>query len=341
MKQFLFTTEEPVVVDYCSILSVRKTHEAIKYIKDAFEKCLSESLNLSRVAAPLFLTPESGLNDNLSGWERPVRFKVPSIRREFEIVHSLAKWKRTALKKYGFKHGEGLYTDMNAIRRDEVLSNIHSFYVDQWDWEKVILAKERNIETLIDTVRVIFDVFKKIESHLATRYPVLEQYLPKEVTFISAQALEHAYPNIAPKERENIICKKHKAVFITQIGGINESGEKHDDRAPDYDDWTMNGDLLFFYPVLDKAIEMTSMGIRVNSERLVTQLKEAKCEERLQLKYHQEVLNNQLPLTIGGGLGQSRMCMYLLGKVHIGEVHPSIWDEKTIQQCEKAGIPLL
>lgn len=327
--------------NYKPVMNIRETETAIKEIKDLFETTLAQALKLTRVSAPLFVFPETGLNDNLSGQERPVVFDVPEINRNVEIVHSLAKWKRVALKRYDFALGEGLYTDMNAIRRDDELDNLHSVYVDQWDWEKIISPNRRDMDLLKDTVRIIFNVFKTAEAYLSARYPMLERYLPDEVTFISGQELEEAFPSLTPKQREDEICRRHRAVFITQIGGVHTSGKRHDGRAPDYDDWSLNGDLLLFYPVLNKAMEMSSMGIRVNGTSLLAQIKDAGCEDRLDLPYHQAVLHDELPQTIGGGLGQSRICMYLLGKAHIGEVQAAVWPQDMAEQCEAGHIPLL
>ena len=327
--------------DYHSVLSIRETEHAIKEIKDLFQTTLAKGLHLTRVSAPLLVYPDTGLNDNLSGWERPVAFDIPAANKNAEIIQSLAKWKRMALHRYGFSAGEGIYTDMNAIRRDDVLDNLHSVYVDQWDWEKVITPGERTMQTLEQIVRVIFHVFKTVESGISACYPQLEHYLPEKVTFISTQELADAYPGLTPKERENAICKEYKAVFISQIGDVNNHGEKHDDRAPDYDDWTLNGDLLFYYPVLECAFEVSSMGIRVDEQSLLSQIKKAGCEERLELPYHRAVLEKRLPYTVGGGLGQSRICMFLLGKAHIGEVHASIWPPEMEAQCETAQISLL
>jgi len=327
---------------YISKLSIRETEAAIKLIKDFFEKTLAEELNLERVSAPLFVRPETGLNDNLNGVERPVTFDVKSIQGgDVEIVHSLAKWKRMALKRYGFKVGEGLYTDMNAIRRDEDLDNLHSVYVDQWDWEKVIDKKDRNLDTLKSTVLKIFNTFKKTESFICSKYPVLDKFLPDEISFITTQELEDMYPNLTPKERENEIAKLKKAVFIMKIGGKLKSGIKHDGRAPDYDDWELNGDILFWYPVINTAFEVSSMGIRVDEETLVKQLKMADCEERMELSFHKALLSGELPYTIGGGIGQSRTCMFLLGKAHIGEVQSSVWPDEMIKECVNSNIDLL
>ncbi len=299
-------------------------------------------MNLVRVSAPLFVLPSSGINDNLNGVERPVSFEISGIKDEnAEIVHSLAKWKRMALKKYDFKHGEGIYTDMNAIRRDEELDNLHSVYVDQWDWEKVITKEERTIETLYSNVKTIFESFKIVESYITDLYPSLKKYLPEDVFFISSQELEDMYPQLSPKERENKICEKYKAVFLTQIGCKLKSGEKHDGRAPDYDDWSLNGDLLFWYPVLNQAFEVSSMGIRVDEDSLVKQLDEAGCSERKNFKFHKDIIDKNLPYTIGGGLGQSRICMYFLSKAHIGEVQVSLWPDDMAEKCSKSNIQLL
>ena len=313
----------------------------IKKIKDYFEKNLAEALNLTRVSAPLFVEKSTGLNDNLNGVERPVGFDIKGIDSEFEIVHSLAKWKRMSLARYNFEVGTGLYTDMNAIRRDEDLDNLHSVYVDQWDWEKIISKKERTIETLKETVKKIYGVFKKLEDFAVSELIENEKFLPEEIFFITTQELEDKYPNLTPKEREDAICKEHKAVFIMKIGDILNSGEKHDGRAPDYDDWSLNGDIVFWYPVLERAFEVSSMGIRVDEKALEEQLKKAGCEERKELDFHKNLLEGKLPYTIGGGIGQSRMCMYFLRKAHIGEVQASVWDEKNKKFCEEYGIRLL
>ena len=313
----------------------------IKKIKDYFEKNLAEALNLTRVSAPLFVEKSTGLNDNLNGVERPVGFDIKGIDSEFEIVHSLAKWKRMSLARYNFKVGTGLYTDMNAIRRDEDLDNLHSVYVDQWDWEKIISKEERTVETLKETVKKIYGVFKKLEDFAISELIENEKFLPEEIFFITTQELEDKYPNLTPKEREDAICKEHKAVFIMKIGDILNSGEKHDGRAPDYDDWSLNGDIVFWYPVLERAFEVSSMGIRVDEKALEEQLKKAGCEERKELDFHKNLLEGKLPYTIGGGIGQSRMCMYFLRKAHIGEVQASVWDEKNKKFCEEYGITLL
>lgn len=313
----------------------------IKKIKDYFEKNLAEALNLTRVSAPLFVEKSTGLNDNLNGVERPVGFDIKGIDSEFEIVHSLAKWKRMSLARYNFEVGTGLYTDMNAIRRDEDLDNLHSVYVDQWDWEKIISKEERTVETLKETVKKIYSVFKKLEDFAVSELIENEKFLPEEIFFITTQELEDKYPNLTPKEREDAICKEHKAVFVMKIGDLLNSGEKHDGRAPDYDDWSLNGDIIFWYPVLERAFEVSSMGIRVDEKALEEQLKKAGCEERKELDFHKNLLEGKLPYTIGGGIGQSRMCMYFLRKAHIGEVQASVWDEKNKKFCEKYGIRLL
>jgi aspartate--ammonia ligase len=327
---------------YTSALSIKETQHAIKYIKDHFERQLAKQLNLTRVSAPLFVTPESGLNDNLNGVERPVSFGIKNLdEKKVEVVHSLAKWKRMALKEYGFSYGEGLYTDMTAIRRDEEFDNLHSLYVDQWDWEKIILKDERNIETLKGVVRSIFQALKDTEHYIADKYSYIEEILPEDISFVTTQELENMWPDLTPKERENEICKQKKAVFLMKIGGKLLSGEKHDGRAPDYDDWELNGDILVYYPVLDSAFELSSMGIRVDEDSLAAQLKEAGCEERAELPFQKAILNKELPYTIGGGIGQSRMCMYFLRKAHIGEVHSSVWPEDMKKEALAAGIQIL
>ena len=328
--------------DYKSDLSIKDTEIAIKRIKDYFEKQLAESLNLTRVSAPLFVLPETGINDNLNGVERPVSFEVKGIdNKEVEVVHSLAKWKRMALFRYGFGVGEGLYTDMDAIRRDEDLDNIHSIYVDQWDWEKIIAKEDRTEDTLKNVVRTLYSVFKNTESYLASTYKGYEKFLPEDIFFITTQELEDLYPNLTPKDRESKIAEEKGAVFIMKIGGLLNSGEKHDGRAPDYDDWTLNGDIILWYPVLGIGLELSSMGIRVDEDALEKQLKEANCEERKGLLFHKLILDKKLPYTVGGGIGQSRICMYFLRKAHIGEVQSSIWSEEMIEQCESANILLL
>jgi len=327
---------------YRPALSIRETEVAIKKIKDFTERELAEALNLTRVSAPLFVRPETGLNDNLNGVERAVRFDIKDLNNApAEIVHSLAKWKRMALKKYGFARGEGLYTDMNAIRRDEDLDNLHSIYVDQWDWEKIIGKEDRTADYLKDIVREIFRVFKNTEGYICAEYPALERFLPKDIHFVTTQELEDMYPTLTPKEREDKIAEAKKAVFVMQIGGCLKSGIRHDGRAPDYDDWRLNGDIIFWYPVLGTAFEVSSMGIRVDEESLAAQLKLAGCEERTALPFHRDVLEKKLPYTVGGGIGQSRICMFFLGKAHVGEVQASIWPEQMIAQCAAANITLL
>jgi aspartate--ammonia ligase len=323
-------------------LTIRETEIAIKQIKDFFEQALAKELNLTRVSAPLFVRPETGLNDNLNGVERPVSFDVKCLdERTSEIVQSLAKWKRLALKRYGFKAGEGLYTDMNAIRRDEDPDNLHSIYVDQWDWEKVITKEQRKIETLKDVVRHIYRAFKETEKYVNSLYPQFEKILPEEIEFMTTQEMEDLYPNLSPKERENTILKTKKALFIMQIGGELKSGIKHDGRAPDYDDWALNGDIVFWYPVLERAFEVSSMGIRVDETSLLKQLESTGCEDRKQLPFHRDLLAGNLPYTVGGGLGQSRICMFFLKKAHVGEVQASVWPEEIIRECEKVMINLL
>lgn len=327
---------------YQSKLSVRDTENAIKKIKDFFEAEISKELNLARVSAPIFVRPETGINDNLNGVERPVFFEVKGIGGNIvEVVHSLAKWKRLALKRYGFQMGEGIYTDMNAIRRDEDLDNLHSVYVDQWDWELIIHKEDRTIETLKNVVRKIYKTIKNTEAYICDLYPSLSRKLPEEISFITTQELEDAYPQLSPKDRENMIARETKAVFLMQIGGRLKSGTKHDGRAPDYDDWNLNGDILFWYPLLETAFEISSMGIRVDEESLVRQVKEAGCEERLEMQFHRDLLEGRLPYTIGGGIGQSRLCMFLMDKAHIGEVQSSVWPDDMIQCCEAANINLL
>jgi aspartate--ammonia ligase len=327
---------------YKSPLGLKDTEIAIKQVKDFFENRISKELNLTRVSAPLFVQSDTGLNDNLNGIERPVSFDMKAIEgANIEIVHSLAKWKRMALFRYDFSQGEGLYTDMNAIRRDEDVDNLHSIYVDQWDWEKVILKEERTLDKLKEVVRGIYKVFKDTESHVHKLYPKIEKFLPEEIFFITSQELEDMYPSLTPNQRENAICLDKKAVFIMQIGGALTSGEKHDGRAPDYDDWTLNGDILFWYPVLERAVELSSMGIRVDEKALQKQLKLSGCENRSSFEFHKLLLEGKLPYTIGGGIGQSRICMYFLNKAHVGEVHASIWPEEMITDCARENIILL
>lgn len=337
-------TEKGLILpkNYKSNLSLKETTIAIKKVKDFFETALADDLKLTRVSAPLFVLKNTGLNDDLNGSERAVSFDMKAIENSnVEIVHSLAKWKRNALKRYGFTHGEGLYTDMNAIRRDEDLDNLHSIYVDQWDWEKIIKKEERTSETLKSTVKKIFKVLKKTEDYISSLYPSIPKILPKDIFFITSQELFDMYPTLSSKEREDAICREKKAVFISSIGYPLASGEKHDGRSPDYDDWKLNGDILFYYPLFDKAVELSSMGIRVDEDTLLEQLTFADCLERSNLPFHKELLLGNLPYTIGGGIGQSRICMFFLQKAHIGEVQCSIWDEEMIDLCAKNNIELL
>ena len=326
---------------YESSLGVIETQQAIKDLKDFFENRLGEMLKLTRVSSPLFVLPETGTNDNLNGVEKPVSFEVPHLRKDAEIVHSLAKWKRVALKKYGFSVGRGLYTDMNAIRKDEELDNLHSLYVDQWDWELIINKEDRTMETLKKVVKSLYKVFKETEEHVHMIYPEVECVLPEEITFITTQELLDMYPNLTAKEREDAIVREKKAVFLMQIGKVLSNGQKHDGRSPDYDDWDLNGDILFYNPVLDNAIELSSMGIRVDEKALERQLKAADCEDRKELDYHKALLEGKLPYTIGGGIGQSRICMFFLNKAHIGEVQVGIWPQEMVEECAKSGIELL
>ncbi len=328
--------------DYKSDLNLYETQVAIKTIKDFFQTMLAERLQLLRVSAPLFVDPTSGLNDNLNGVERPVIFDIKyQDGREAEIVHSLAKWKRYALKKYGFHAGEGLYTDMNAIRRDEEPDNIHSTYVDQWDWEKIITKEERNIDTLKSVVKILYKILRKTEKYMAIQYDYIEEFLPHDIFFITTRELEEMFPDYTPKEREYYITKAKKAVCIMQIGDKLENGKPHDGRAPDYDDWSMNADILVYYPVLDIALELSSMGVRVDKDALLSQLEKAGCPNRAELPFQKAVINEELPYTIGGGLGQSRICMFLLRKAHIGEVQCSLWPKEVMEEARSHGIELL
>jgi aspartate--ammonia ligase len=328
--------------DYSPILYPMETQRAIKKIKDYFQDELAYNLKLRRVSAPLFVIPESGLNDNLNGVERPVRFDVKDMdAREVEIVQSLAKWKRMALHSYGMGLHEGLYADMNAIRRDEVMDNIHSIYVDQWDWERVIARGERTLETLQETVRRVYRALKKTEKYMAVQYDYIEEILPKEIFFITSQELLERYPNCSPREREYAITKEKGAVFVIGIGDRLSDGTRHDGRAPDYDDWSMNGDILVYYPVLDIALELSSMGVRVDETSLMQQLQKAGCPERAALPFQKGILERRLPYTIGGGIGQSRICMFFLRKAHIGEVQVSVWPEEIRAAASRAGIVLL
>ena len=327
--------------EYRSELNLHDTQKAIKTVKDFFQQTLAQRLNLLRVSAPVFVAPSTGLNDNLNGVERPVSFDIKGMDEHAEIVHSLAKWKRYALKKYGFSHGEGLYTDMVAIRRDEDVDNIHSVYVDQWDWEKIIDKEERNLDTLVQTVRTIYSALRKTEKYMAVQYDYIEEILPKEIAFVSTQELVDMYPDLSPKEREYQIVKEKGAVFLMQVGKVLSNGERHDGRAPDYDDWELNGDILVYYPVLDIALELSSMGIRVDEEALDRQLTEAGCDDRRELAFQKAILDQELPYTIGGGIGQSRICMFFLRKAHIGEVHVSLWPKETLEKAQAYGLQLL
>ena len=323
-------------------LSVRETQEAIKYIRDKFQKVYAREMNLERISAPLFLEKSSGLNDDLNGVERKVSFDLKAMPgEEMEIVQSLAKWKRMALGRYGFLPGEGLYTNMNAIRRDEELDNLHSIYVDQWDWEKVILKSERTEEMLRRTVRTIFKTIKHMEHEVWYRFPQAVYHLPDDITFIDSEELRLMYPSLSSKERENEICKKHGCVFLMRIGDKLGDGIPHDGRAPDYDDWQLNGDILFWFEPLKMALEISSMGIRVSEDSLRTQLEKAGCPERAKLPFHRMILEQKLPYTIGGGIGQSRLCMLLLGRAHVGEVQASYWPQEMREQCAQHRMFLL
>jgi aspartate--ammonia ligase len=329
--------------DYDPKLSVRDTEHAIRFIRETFQDEIGKELNLQRMSAPMFVEKGTGLNDNLNGVERPVSFDAKSLPGEtIEIVHSLAKWKRFALKKYGFKMHEGLYTNMNAIRRDEDVDNFHSIYVDQWDWEKVIAKEERTEETLRKVVRQIFKVIKHLEDEVWYKYPQAVYHLPDDIHFVTTQELEDEYPDLTPMEREEKACQKWGCIFVEKIGGpLNLSGKPHDGRAPDYDDWSLNGDIVFWYEPLKTRLEISSMGIRVDEDAMCRQLKAAGCEDRAKLPFHHELLAGKLPYTIGGGIGQSRLCMLLLGKAHVGEVQASIWPAEMVQECEAHHIHLL
>ncbi len=327
---------------YESHLDLYQTQNAISLIKRTFQDTLSTILNLKRVSAPLFVEPGVGLNDNLSGVERPVSFDIPFTGKNAEVVQSLAKWKRYALYKYQFFPGNGLYTDMNAIRRDEELDNLHSIYVDQWDWEKVITREMRTEAYLRDTVTKIVRCICHTGDVVKAKYPELDlPELVRDVTFVKSQELLDMYPNEEPSRREYLFVKEHGTVFVQQVGGALSDGRPHDGRSPDYDDWSLNGDILFYYPVLDCVLEISSMGIRVDKDSLKKQLETSGCTDRAGLMYHRLVADGTLPLTIGGGIGQSRLCMLLLGKAHVGEVQASVWDENTVKMCEKAGVILL
>lgn len=328
--------------DYESELNLHDTQIAIKTIKDFFQALLAQRLHLARVSAPLFVDPATGLNDNLNGYERPVSFGIKEQNDKCaEVVHSLAKWKRYALQKYGFTLGEGIYTDMNAIRRDEDTDNIHSIFVDQWDWEKVISKEDRNLEYLKETVRTVYKCLRKTEQYMAIQYDFIDLILPKDIFFVTTQELEDMYPENTPKEREYRISKEKGAVCIMQIGDKLATGEPHDGRAPDYDDWALNADIVVYYPVLDIALELSSMGIRVDRKSLLEQLEKSGCMDRAELPFQKSVIKEELPYTIGGGIGQSRICMFFLRKAHIGEVQSSIWPEDVVETCEMNGIKLL
>lgn len=333
--------ELQIVDGYSSVLTLRETQKAIKLVKDTFANELAAALNLERVSAPFIVKKGSGINDDLNGVERKVEFDIKEIEGTAEIVQSLAKWKRTALKAYGYGIGEGLYTNMNAIRRDDDCDNVHSIFVDQWDWERVISREERNIEFLKDIVRKIVKAVDNTQKIAHTAFPQLKNELASDVFFITTQELEDMYPDKTPKERENLIAENKKVVFVMQIGDLLKSGIKHDGRAPDYDDWTLNGDLLYWNDTLKRAFEVSSMGIRVDSERLAYQLKTANAEDRMKYDYHKGIADGTLPLTIGGGIGQSRLSMLILEKAHIGEVQVSLWPQKMLDDCKKNGINLL
>ncbi|MEE1028983.1 MAG: aspartate--ammonia ligase [Agathobacter sp.] len=328
--------------DYKSELNLHDTQVGIKTVKDFFQGMLSQRLSLTRVTAPLFVDPNTGLNDNLNGYERPVAFGIKEQDDKIaEVVHSLAKWKRYALDKYGFEVGEGIYTDMNAIRRDEDTDNIHSIFVDQWDWEKVIRKEDRNIEFLKDTVRTVYKCLRKTEQYMAIQYDYIDLILPKEISFVTTGELEEMYPDCTPKEREYNYCKEKGAACIMQIGDKLASGEPHDGRAPDYDDWALNADIVVYYPVLDIALELSSMGIRVDKDALLSQLAKAGCNERAELPFQKAIIEEKLPYTIGGGIGQSRICMFFLRKAHIGEVQSSLWPADVVEECANKGVQLL
>lgn len=326
---------------YKSSLTLRETQHAIKYIKDIFQQALSFALTLDRVSAPLIVRKGSGINDDLNGVERKVDFDIREIGKEAEVVQSLAKWKRMALYRYGYAPGEGIYTDMNAIRRDDDTDNTHSVFVDQWDWEKVITREQRNVNFLKETVRSVVKAVAYTKRKVSLRYPQLCGKICDEPYFITTQELEDMYPDKTSHERERLITKEHKTVFLMEIGGVLNGGQKHDGRAPDYDDWSLNGDILFWDDVLDDSLEISSMGIRVDENSLKTQLAACNAEDRMQYDYHKMIANGTLPLTIGGGIGQSRLCMFLLEKAHIGEVQSSIWSEDMIEKCTENGITLL
>jgi aspartate--ammonia ligase len=337
--------------NYKDLLDIKQTEKAIRAIKEFFQTNLSFELNLTRVTAPLYVVAGTGINDDLNGLEKPVSFQVKDMDNvRTEIVQSLAKWKRMKLADYDFKQGEGLYTDMNAIRPDEILDNMHSLYVDQWDWERIISQEERSSEFLKKIVRQIYDVIRRTEKYLSQQYPVIEPILSEDITFFHSEELEDMYPDLTPKEREKEVCKKHGSVFVIGIGSDLKNGHPHDGRAPDYDDWStpdadgkkgLNGDILIYYPVLDCAYELSSMGIRVDPQSLKDQLDIRNCPERQELYFHKRLINNELPLSIGGGIGQSRLCMFYLRKAHIGEIQASIWPEDMVEECYENGIMIL
>jgi aspartate--ammonia ligase len=326
---------------YESKISSRDTQKAIKIIKDTFQSELAKALSLDRVTAPIIVTKESGINDDLNGVERKVHFTMKEIKGEGEVVQSLAKWKRMTLYHFGYSVGEGIYTDMNAIRRDDDVDNTHSIFVDQWDWEKVISRQQRNLDFLCETAKTIVKVLAYTKRLLSAIYPCLKNDICEDLFCLTTQELEDLYPNKSPKERENAICKKYKSVFLMQIGGPLKSGKKHDGRAPDYDDWNLNGDILIWDATLNSALEISSMGIRVDADSMKSQLASCHVSERERFPYHQGILQDQFPLTIGGGIGQSRICMLILEKAHIGEVQFSIWPDQMVEDCKKAGIPIL
>ena len=331
-----------IPADYHSPLNLHDTQIAIKTVKDFFQNLLAQRLNLARVSAPLFVDPATGLNDNLNGVERPVSFGIKEQNeKRAEVVHSLAKWKRYALQKYGFCEGEGIYTDMNAIRRDEDTDNIHSIFVDQWDWEKIIRKEDRTPDVLKETVRSVYKCLRKTEKYMSIQYDYIEEILPHDIFFITTKELERLFPDLSPKEREYRISKEKGAVCVLQIGDVLENGKPHDGRAPDYDDWALNADIVVYYPILDIALELSSMGIRVDEEALKRQLELAGCEERAELPFQKAILEQKLPYTVGGGIGQSRICMFYLRKAHIGEVQVSIWPEDVRKTARMHGVMLL
>ncbi|MDO4565768.1 MAG: aspartate--ammonia ligase [Oscillospiraceae bacterium] len=337
------TAERRLIIPehYENRLDVIETQSAIKFVKDRFQTSLAEALGLRRVSAPMFVRPETGLNDDLNGTERAVSFDVPDAGFEVQVVHSLAKWKRYTLGVYGFARGEGLYTDMNAIRRDETLDNLHSIYVDQWDWEKIIRPEERSMAYLEETVRKIVSALCATQRAVKYRYPRIESFISEEVSFVSSEELLRRWPDKSPREREDLICEERGTVFVSGIGGALSDGSVHDGRAPDYDDWTLNGDILIWYPLLKRAVELSSMGIRVDEAAMRRQLAASGCEHRSGLMFHKMLLSGELPQTIGGGIGQSRMCMVMLQKAHIGEVQAAVWPEDEAEECRQNGIFLL